>query len=305
MTPRPWVGKRKVHGKFGLNHVLANCSGVSITGLNISSRLSCNTVMWHAHQGEPGNELVDCLAYQAADGKPLHDLQPWLDTVTEQTFVESAEWMWYLFRHDLNWDGSVLNLPAGPKTTPNDAVFQPSFSGEQASSPDTNAQLDVKLATCNVLSLKPPCRSAGSDDVVANTIGPARQDALLRQFHEAGVHVFAWQETRLKRCSNQHDDRYWLFRSPATAHGHYGTIIGLQRLLPIGTIGTDKIYIHEHEVSVITAAPRVLILRLNKPIDEMPSHCCTCPPHRGGNGVHRGLVEGPCISNPGQIPELG
>ena len=220
----------------------------------------------HAHQGEPGNELVDVLAYQAADGKPLHDLQPWLDTITDKAFVESVEWVWYLFRTDLKWDGSSVRFPAGPKTTPKTSVLETGSPSLATFAHDVTAQLDVKLATCNVLSLKPPCRSAGADDVGVLCAGPARQDSLLRQFHEAGIHIFAWQETRIKRCSNQHDDRYWLFRSPATAQGHFGIIIGLHRLLPIGTIGTEKIFLKEHEVSVVTATPRVLILRLSNPL---------------------------------------
>ena len=66
-----------------------------------------------AHQGEPGNELVDCLAYQAAIGHPLHDLQSWLDCVTQKAFVDAAEWSWFLFRHDVKWEGNAINcLPS-------------------------------------------------------------------------------------------------------------------------------------------------------------------------------------------------
>eukprot|EP00435_Cladocopium_sp_Y103_P040768 s901_g11.t1 len=75
----------------------------------------------------------------------------------------------------------------------------------------------------------------------------------------------------LRLVSQRHDDRYWLFRSPANASGHYGIIIGFQRALPIGQIvkkgcPARDIYISEHEVSVIDAQPRSLILRLTNPL---------------------------------------
>ena len=58
-----------------------------------------------AHSGEPGNELVDTLAHQAALGRPLHDLQEWIKTVSQSAFVEQIEWAWFLFRPDIQWKG--------------------------------------------------------------------------------------------------------------------------------------------------------------------------------------------------------
>jgi hypothetical protein len=95
---------------------------------------------------------------------------------------------------------------------------------------------------------------------------PSSQESLLKQFHEAGIHMFAWQETRLRRSSNFHDERFWLFRSSATSQGHFGIVIGLQRKLPIGHDGTRDIFFAEHEISLIAAAPRFLILRVCNPL---------------------------------------
>ena len=96
--------------------------------------------------------------------------------------------------------------------------------------------------------------------------GPARQESLFRQLDEADIHVFGFQETRLRRASNAHDTRFWIFRSPATAHGHYGIMVGFARNKPIGRLhmGRDsqEVFIQHEDVAVIAADPRFLILRL-------------------------------------------
>lgn len=222
-----------------------------------------------AHSGEPGNELVDCLAFQAASGIALHDFQPWLRHVTSERFVQSAEWIWYLFRPDICWDQHEVVFPAAPCTTPDVSVFPAHFASVASPTTDQQGCLDIKLATCNVLSLKP---AKNRDQALVQHLhhGPARQDALLMQFHEAGIHLFAWQETRIKYASNRHDSRYWIFRSPANAQGHYGIFIGIQRAIPIGHIIKDghkeDVFIQAHEVSTIASSPRFLILRVRNPL---------------------------------------
>lgn len=104
-----------------------------------------------AHSGEPGNELVDCLAFQAASGNALNDFQPWLQHVTRDGFVRSAEWMWYLFRHDLRWDQHEVVFPAGPGTTPDVSVFPSQLAAVASPVGEQIGRLDIKLATCNVL----------------------------------------------------------------------------------------------------------------------------------------------------------
>jgi len=218
-----------------------------------------------AHSGEPGNELVDCLAFQAASGVALNDFQPWLQHVTRADFVRSADWMWYLFRRDLCWDQHEVVFPAGPDTTPDASVFPLQLKTVAPPEGDQIGRLDIKLATCNVLSLKP---AKDRHQALTQHLhhGPARQETLLAQFHEAGIHLFAWQETRVKQASNQHDSRYWIFRSPASAHGHYGIFIGIQRAVPIGFINREgrreDVFVQAHEISVIASSPRFLILRL-------------------------------------------
>lgn len=212
-----------------------------------------------AHRGEPGNELVDTLAHQAALGAPLHELSDWITTVSRSHFVDMAEWCWFLFRPDLSWQGCFLCLPAAPSTVPDSSIVDADCQ-ETAQIEDTIGELSLCLATCNVLSLLP------EQGKMKNVQGPARQDSMLRQFDEAGVHIFAMQETRIKRLSNAHDTRYWLYKAPATAQGHFGVMIGLSRTKSIGTIlkgGTCvDVFISQEDVAVIAADPRFLILRI-------------------------------------------
>eukprot|EP00435_Cladocopium_sp_Y103_P011399 s3397_g3.t1 len=236
----------------------------------VESKLQCSINHRHvrAHVGEPGNELVDVLAFQAASGRPLHDLQAWFEHVLQKQFVQAAEWMWFIFRPDIHWDSTSIVFPAGPSTLPTSQVFPSQFDQLCTPSDDVSGELEMTVATCNVLSLLPPPDQRRGIESALSSVGPARQESLLQQFHEAGVHIFAWQETRLRKFSARHDDRYWLYRSPANDHGHYGIIVGLQRRLPIGHLhkpgsSPEEIFISDQDVAIVDAQPRSLILRIH------------------------------------------
>eukprot|EP00435_Cladocopium_sp_Y103_P071511 s444_g37.t1 len=223
-----------------------------------------------AHSGESGNEIVDCLAFQAASGNALHDLQIGLHDVTRRKFVDAAEWIWYLFRADVTWQDEFALFPAGPTTCPNISVFPAALEREEDAVDTDTGSVNICLATCNVLSLKPHAgvRADACDDGLAT--GPARQESLLTQFHLANVHIFAWQETRLRNAAHCHDQRYWLFRSPANQKGHFGIIVGLHRVLPIGHVVRQgrqvEVFLAEREISVVHATPRLLILKIANPL---------------------------------------
>ena len=216
-----------------------------------------------AHAGEPGNELVDTLAHQAALGEPLHDLDSWANMMVKRSFVQTAEWFWYLFRVDVQWDDHALLLPAAPETDHIHLPAKPASVERPVDTPEIGI-LDLTLATCNVLSLLP--RNGKKDPSCSIVTGPARQECILRQMEDEKVHAFALQETRPRKSSNAHDPRFWLYRANATAQGHYGILVGLARTRPIGTIcgstQNTKVYIEQDDVAVIASDPRFLILRL-------------------------------------------
>eukprot|EP00435_Cladocopium_sp_Y103_P036535 s4628_g9.t1 len=235
-----------------------------------------------AHRGEPGNELVDCLALAAAQGSALHDLQAWITHVTRPQFASAADWLWFLHRTDLTWQGTDLCFPRAAQTLPTMSVLPALPTADTPSSIAPSGTLDIQLATCNVHSLCPNRHNVLMDTGLS---GPARQDALLAQFHAAGMHIFAFQETRVRKLYTAHDHRYWLFRSAATSQGHYGILVGFSKTLPIGQIcdshGRSKnVYFEESHFSVIAAEPRYLLLRVHNDLLK----CIMIAAH----GPHRG-----------------
>ena len=95
-----------VSGKFGRSHEPASFSAVCIGG----SRGNSKSMF--------GSELVDCLAYQAAMGRPLHQFHSWLQQVLKWDFVDANEWLWYLFRSDVTWRDQNALFPSSPGTIP-------------------------------------------------------------------------------------------------------------------------------------------------------------------------------------------
>eukprot|EP00435_Cladocopium_sp_Y103_P034123 s1574_g8.t1 len=227
-------------------------------------QLTLNHEHVKAHRGEPGNELVDVLAFSAASGSPLHSCSAWIDYVKQTDFVASSEWLWFVYRRDVNWQGSHLCFPASPSTLPDTQVL-PTMSKQPVSESPRIGHLDLRLGTCNVLSLCPS--RDGAPDTTGLT-GPARQDALLQQFHDTRITVFAFQETRLRKAYAALDHRYWLFRSHATQQGHYGMLVGFSKLHPLGHVvdthgNARELFFEDHHFAVIATDPRFMLIRVH------------------------------------------
>ena len=130
------------------------------------------------------------------------------------------------------------------------------------------ANLELTVATINVLTLKasesstPTCEGLGTS---------GRQELLFAQLHEAGVHLCACQETRLRRGPKRNQ---WFFfkHSAANEKGQFGITVAFNTSKPIGHVeghvGQDPIPIFwsENDVSVVIREPRLLILRLTNSI---------------------------------------
>ena len=216
----------------------------------------------YGHSGDPGNELVDTLAWKAGQGCPLVDAKHFLDWIQADDFVTDFSWAWFLFRSDvpLRWQGTQLVLPAGPSTRPSSDVVQ---LPHHTRTPVV-CDLRLCLASLNVLTLK------GKESLCHGLQGPSRQQAVLQQLFEAGATIFALQETRQKRQSSATDDHYILFASPATNQGHFGITVGFDKLRPHGTL-TDpgghsrEVLFRKEHFSIISREPRYLILKVQSP----------------------------------------
>ena len=257
----------------------------------VEKRFSVNLETHHVygHTGDPGNEIVDILAKEAAEGRATNDLQDFLAHQTDEAFLHSSAWFWILFRQDLAdfWNGHVLHMPAQPTTTPSPDIldFVEHTKNEQQ---QKIVHLKIKMATANVLSLK-----AGSKKAENDAWGPARQELLLQQFHEHGFQLFAMQETRIKRVWRDMDDRYVIIKSPATDHGHYGIAICLSKQIPHGSTldeegNSTPICFRQEDISIVAIDPRFLIIRVVT--DALKCLVIGChAPHSGADEETRSL----------------
>lgn len=85
-----------------------------------------------------------------------------------------------------------------------------------------------------------------------------------QQLREEKIHIFAFQETRLRRLHRAHADDFFLFRSAANERGHFGIIVGFAKDNPYAVSERHgKQHQHrfkEDDFSIISQTPRSLIL---------------------------------------------
>ena len=218
------------------------------------------------HMGNPGNEIADAIANSATGPVPLHDWHPFFEEMLTKGHVQAIQWAWMLF--DTTWMGQMrdthLFLPAKPSTQPTlEHIRLPSAS----KSSEGLCTVELKVATGNVLTLSPQSLQQAAGQQETGAAGPSRLESLLRQMDEAGIQIFALQETRLRHFCCREDPRYVLLNAPATAAGHLGLMIGLHRVRPHGIDpkGCRHAFDASH-VSIIDSGPRKLLLRIKSPV---------------------------------------
>ena len=228
----------------------------------VEQRFQIQIQSWHTkgHKGEPGNEMVDVLANKAAKdastGQP--DVTQLVHLIMHTAETTVFDWMWIMFdmaRYPQDPHGNLC-IPAQPHDAPAINPLQEIMSHTKPAETAKPIQVQLRLCTCNVLSLKTHA-SPHAQEAEIGMIGPARQEMLLRQLSDAKIHCFALQETRLQQL-HQKDARYWLFHHPATARGHYGILVGIHKILPYA----KNCCFQEHEIGIVDGSPRHLILRI-------------------------------------------
>ena len=124
--------------------------------------------------------------------------------------------------------------------------------------------LHVTLATLNVLTLK------RVESKRHGLQGPTRQRALLQQIFEEEISIFALQETRQRRCTQAIDDHYILFTSQANPQGHFGMMMGFDKVRPHAKIKkadgeTTDIFFKKEHLTIVHSEPRQLIVKIHSP----------------------------------------
>eukprot|EP00438_Fugacium_kawagutii_P036235 Skav234092 [mRNA] locus=scaffold212:184947:194573:- [translate_table: standard] len=125
------------------------------------ARFNVSCEGWHikGHHGEPGNELVDSLAFSAMEGKELGSHDNFLRLASGLKFSRAAASFWNLFKplSGGRWDGHQLKLPLYPTTSPAPTLLH---WKDDRPLPLADADLSVTFASYNVLSLKPTADGA-------------------------------------------------------------------------------------------------------------------------------------------------
>lgn len=231
--------------------------------------MRCEHFFSPGHSGEPGNELADTLAWCAAHGQPLQDWSTFLHVALKGKCVGLMEWAWMLHT---DWTGAELHnmdwiCPQRPSTTPVSSAL-PSMEPAET---HMSVQLEFKLrfATCNVLTLRSEVGKHGS--LTAGVEGPARLEWILKSFDDLGIHVFALQETRIRKVKQSFDDRYILIKSQATRAGQYGMIIGLSKRHPFAAqtqpgVSQEKeqLFFQADDYTIIESDPRILVVKVQR-----------------------------------------
>ena len=218
------------------------------------------------HTGEPGNELVDCLANSARQHGGWTPFADWLHDMTQPDAVAKMDWMWILCASEFAklWEGTDLKIP-GPCSTPIANIVPTESSTTTSTSTPDFAEIRLRLASCNVLSLK------GGRDVLSAQAGIARQQALLQQLREEEITIFALQETRLRKLHQTVDENYHLLKAAATDGGHGGILVGISKTQPYAQISSQKLrrpvpaYFHDDHLKIVAFDHRYLIVRVATP----------------------------------------
>ena len=150
------------------------------------------------HSGEPGNELVDFLADAARVGQSLTPFDDWLSYISQKHFVDAVQWVWLLVAPDFAtcWHEQTIVFPP-PQTAPQPDLLpvSDSFAASQEDTSDRYALIELRIATCNVLTLK------GKDDQLTGLSGVSRQRMLLQQMNEEGIILFGLQDDQISEIA--------------------------------------------------------------------------------------------------------
>ena len=202
-----------------------------------------------SHTGHPWNECADAVTWSVVN-QWMGSLLP-MDVLQQLTADRRSEhlssWLWF-------YEAALRGDPNGPVIDGDHFVYNvaapfgceplgqchPLPIRQQQESPTllrTTTEVSLAVATANVLTLYPGGERPGS-------YVSARQDQLLRQCKQAGLHVIGVQESRSKAEGYRETEDYHVLSAPATAAGVGGVQVWIARRFEFG----DKQFpvLHRH-----------------------------------------------------------
>ena len=255
---------KKVLGEFGGQAEASLTSTARSLHRLLQQRYNAQVQGQHVfgHRGEPGNESANTVARWAADHLTT-STDTFLELLIGGKLADALDWAWLFWRPDLNqyYSPGVFKLPS---------VVHEEPLCHQRPTPTSEGGVDVyfsfKIASANAMTLK----YSKDQKVDYGLNGVSRLESVLRQCHEAGIHIAAFQESRLQKLYGQLNPFYFLHHAPATSKGHFGIVIGFSKQLPFATSpqvdGSEEAhYFQNDKITLISSTPRWLILHLRQP----------------------------------------
>ena len=243
-----WDIPRDRHGDPSRPHAIAR----NLFLLHQAMGTCLQAIHVHSHQGNPGNDLADQVARQAAlDGAPLpvQDVR-WFHTLSSPL----GDWLWLL--PSGYWHSS---LPSLFEVLDGHAAADVDHSAPQSTltqlpchaSPAHQDDFAVSLtfATFNVCSLR----------------APGLLDLLQSQMREHSVHVLGVQEARFPSTQVFQTASHMVATSASDATGNFGCALLIDHAHSYAQRGRHSLSLSRRQLHVILAEPRLLLCRLHAP----------------------------------------
>ena len=210
------------------------------------------------HSDHPWNDLADYVAKDASRGNVWPS--PPADVCTA---LHTQDLTWLAVEQDARrhhavpiYDGAVLlESPATCTACLQPEHLVPVTGGDCTQRDTTGHRCWASVATVNVQSLRGKCKY------------------IEEQLHSRAVNVACLQETKLD--DGTITSQYYL-RIHSKAESHWGVAIWVHRQLGIVCLGGEPLHVDEHDVAILHASPRLLVLLITKGqprIGLISGHC--------------------------------
>ncbi len=228
-----------------------------------------------AHSQQPGNELVDGLAYSITHDRvqeTVGDIPDWSPIF--RLGCNTLAWAWWtaqsyfdkalpdIQNHEHSWDYIDWRGQEGVQ----------SLESQLGTSQSQELVFSLQLATYNVMTLKayhqPGQEFAG--------LGAAH--LLRQQLHQAGYQIIGLQETRATtQCTLTSDDFIRFVSGHPESRGHRGVELWISRLIPFTCCTDGPRCFKESDISVLVAHDDLLIATINCAGHLLVIYVCHAP----------------------------
>ena len=226
-------------------------------------RIGCPTIFEHvkAHSLQPGNEVVDALAYWLCckeTGASVPEVPSWTPLFDESCRV--LPWAWWISQS--YFDASLPNLEQTSYRWDYhdwrgaDVVSSLELPDSLSTGGDMGFRLH--LATYNVMTLK-SFQKEGEESA-----GRGAAHLLRQQLHYAGYHIIGLQETRAtQQCTLRSANYLRLISGDITGKGYRGVELWISTVLPINTGPATRHFLRDQDATVVFAEDDLMVATIN------------------------------------------